>query len=209
MSILGAFQAAQQSAKAANLQRYQQGMDIYNEIIGRYSSGGALAKGVEATLARTKTKDMASGMQSLASSGLANTTMAAGLGKKWEEEVGTPARLSLADTVEQRLSQAQQAKAGFIERRTDTGPDPGMVSSLMRGMGQGSGGFQPQGASRPSPYTFGSSVFGTPEPSPHIYSTPLGGSGYARMQADTKSGVYKPKQPTPSKYSYGESRYYA
>ncbi|KKL50183.1 hypothetical protein LCGC14_2308030, partial [marine sediment metagenome] len=61
--------------------------------------------------------------------------MAAGLGGAWEEDVGASARLSIADIAGQRMTQAQMGKAGFIERRQDTGPDPGMVSQLMQGMG--------------------------------------------------------------------------
>ena len=143
MSILGAFQAAQQSANIANLQRYKQGIGIYDEIIKNWGKGGGFVKGAEATLARTKKKDIAGGMQNLVSSGLAGTTMAAGIGKKWEEEVGAPSRLSIADIAGQRLAQAMEGKAGFIERRQDTGPDPGMVSSLMQAMGN-----QPTGGER-------------------------------------------------------------
>lgn len=136
MSVLGTIQAAQRSANRANLQRYQQGLGLYDQMIAGWKEGGGFVKGAEATLARTKTKDVASGMQSLASSGLAGTTVAAGLPKKWEEEVGTPARLGIADIAGQRLMQAQQAKAGFIERREDTGPDYGAIMSAMQQAGQ-------------------------------------------------------------------------
>ena len=135
-SILGAFQASQAAANKANLARYKEGIGIYDEIISRYGKKGGFVKGQTAQLTRTKTKDVASGMQSLVSSGLAGTTMAAGLGKAWEEDVGAPARLNIADVAGQRLMQAQMGKAGFIERREDTGPDPSLVSSLMQGMGQ-------------------------------------------------------------------------
>jgi len=156
-SILGAFQAAQASANRANLDRYKEGIGIYDTMISNWKKGGGFVKGAKATLARTKTKDVASGMQSLVSSGLAGTTMAAGLGKAWEEDVGAPARLNIADIAGQRLMQAQQAKAGFIERREDYGPDPSLVSSVMQGMGQ---------ASAPDPYggrsTFGANSFYRP-----------------------------------------------
>ena len=142
MSILGAFQAAQRSANVANLQRYKQGLGLYDQMITNWGKGGGFVKGAEATLERTKKRDVAGGMQNLVSSGLAGTTMAAGIGKKWEEEVGAPSRLSIADIAGQRLAQAMEGKAGFIERRQDTGPDPGMVSSLMQGMGN-----QPQSTS--------------------------------------------------------------
>ena len=138
-SILGVFQAAQTRANQANLARYKEGIGLYDQMITNWGKGGGFVKGAEATLERTKKKDMASGMQSLVSSGLVNTTMSAGLGKKWEEEVGAPARLNIADVAGQRLMQAQREKAGFIERRTDSGPDPSMVSSLMQGMGRSSG----------------------------------------------------------------------
>ena len=138
MSIMGTIQEAQRDANRANLQRYQEGLGLYDQMIKGWKKGGGFAKGAKAGLARARTKSMASGMQSLASSGLACTTMAAGLGKKWEEEVGTPARLSIADIAGQWLMQARQAKAGFIERREDYGPDPGMTSQLMQGVGQAS-----------------------------------------------------------------------
>ncbi|MCP4598505.1 hypothetical protein [Neptuniibacter sp.] len=139
-SIMSSFQASQAAATKANLDRYRTGLGIYDEVISRYKKGGGFVKGAEATLARTKKKDVASGMQSLVSAGLAGTTMSAGIGKKWEEEVGSPARLSIADVAGQRISQAQLGKAGFIERRQDVGPDPGMISQLMQGLGRSSGG---------------------------------------------------------------------
>lgn len=152
-SILGSFQAAQAATNRANLQRYQEGKSLYDEIIGRYKAGGGFVKGQIAGLERRKVRGVAAGMMSLSQAGLAGTTLSAGLGKRWEEEVGTPARLSIADIAGQRLSQAQMAKAGFIERRQDVGPDPGMVSSLMRGVGR----------AQPDPYggrtTFGASSF--------------------------------------------------
>jgi len=138
-SILGAFQAAQTSANRANLARYKEGIGIYDQIISRYGKEGGFVKGQTAQLERTKKKDIASGMQSMVSSGLAGSTAAAGLPGAWEEDVGAGARLNIADVAGQRMSQAQLGKAGFIERRQDTGPDPSLVSSLMQGMGQASG----------------------------------------------------------------------
>ncbi len=151
-SILGSFQAAQASANKANLARYKEGIGLYDQMITNWSTGGGFVKGAEATLGRAKKRDMASGMQSLVSSGLSNTTTSAGLGKKWEEEVGAPARLNIADVAGQRLMQAQMGKAGFIERRTDSGPDPGMVMNAMRGMGQSEGSQQPSDPYAPGGY---------------------------------------------------------
>jgi len=218
MSILGAFQAAQQSANIANLQRYKQGIGIYDEIIKNWGKGGGFVKGAEATLARTKKKDIAGGMQNLVSSGLAGTTMAAGIGKKWEEEVGAPSRLSIADIAGQRLAQAMEGKAGFIERRQDTGPDPGMVSSLMQGVGQSTGGYgsynQPYGSEfMPSkgqpgyratrstgvnPYTNASSagtVYGKAKPTTTAWSSYKAPTG-TQVGSSYYGAAYKPKQST-------------
>lgn len=151
MSILGTIQAAQRSANLANLRRYQQGMTLYDQMIAGWKKGGGFVRGAEATLARTKKKDVASGMMSLSQSGLAGTTLSAGLPKRWEEEVGTPARLGIADIAGQRLMQAQQAKAGFIERREDVGPDVGAIMSAMQGMGQASGSGSTWGQYKPHP----------------------------------------------------------
>jgi hypothetical protein len=49
-------------------------------------------KGIEAGLERGRTKAVAGGMQNLVSAGLSNVTTAAGLGKKYEEEVAAPTR---------------------------------------------------------------------------------------------------------------------
>ena len=87
-------------------------------------------------------------MQALVSSGLSSTTQAAGLGKKFEEEVGAPARLQAQDISSQRLSGAEAQKAGFIERREDVGPDYATIASLAQSIGQAGGGGASRGASR-------------------------------------------------------------
>lgn len=89
---------------------------ILNRIIQRYSPGGEFGKGEEALLGRAKTKAMASSQQQLVSAGLAGTTVGAGRGQRWEEEIGMPERLRLEDVRSQRLSEAMGAKAGYLER---------------------------------------------------------------------------------------------
>ena len=214
-SILGAFQAAQAAANKANLQRYKEGIGIYDEIITRYGKKGSFTKGQTAQLERTKKRDTASGMQSLVSSGLAGTTMAAGLGKAWEEDVGAPTRLSIADIAGQRLSQAQLGKAGFIERREDEGPNAALIAQLMQGMGQASVSAGGSSGRRTGP-TFLSESMSSSRPSyPSYVSQSTGQSGYTRMKKAIAAGTYtpsqpkQPRQPTPMKYSYGEQRYYA
>ncbi len=60
-----------------------------------YAPGGAYSKGLDAQLARGSKKAVAGGTQALVSSGLASTSMGAGLAKQYEEEVGAPARADL------------------------------------------------------------------------------------------------------------------
>ena len=85
-----------------------------------YEEGGGYGKGVEAGLERGRTKAMASGMQSLVSSGLAGTTMAAGLGKKYEEEVAMPARARVEETRAGALSGLEAMKAQIIQGATES-----------------------------------------------------------------------------------------
>lgn len=87
-----------------------------DKIIARYQPGGEFGKPEMALLERAKTKTLARQKAGLVSRGMAGTTVGAGLGKKWEEEVGMPAKLGLEDIRTQRLVQAMTAKAGFMER---------------------------------------------------------------------------------------------
>ncbi len=199
MSILGVFQAAQTRANQANLARYKEGIGLYDQMITNWGKGGGFVKGAEATLERTKKKDIASGMQSLVSSGLVNTTMSAGIGKKWEEEVGASARLNIADVAGQRLMQAQREKAGFIERREDSGPDPSMVSSLMQGMGRSEGA--PSGGGR-TQFGYGTTWKGSGRREAPRYSNTRS-SGITRNPYGSRAsgkGVY---QPAVKPYGYG------
>ena len=79
----------------------------------QYAPGGGFGKGVEAGLERGRVKAMASGMQGLVSAGLAGTTMAGTLGKKYEEEVGMPARARVEEQRAQAISGIEMAQAGM------------------------------------------------------------------------------------------------
>jgi len=135
--LLAKFQVQQDAANARNEQRYQEGLSIFDQMIGQYETGGTFEKATEATLARGEKKAVASGTQALVSSGLASTTTAAGLGKKFQEEVGEPARARATDVASQRLNEALSQKAGFIERREDTGPSFSMIAELAKSIGAG------------------------------------------------------------------------
>ncbi len=136
-NLIAQFQAQQEKANLANELRYRQGLDIFDRIIKQQETGGTLQKATEVAIGRGRTKSVAQGMQALVSSGLVSTTQAAGLGKKYEEEVGVPARLQAADISQQRLNQALTGKAGFIERREDIGPDFATIAGLAKSIGAG------------------------------------------------------------------------
>ncbi len=193
-SIGSAFAQASQQARKANEQRYTQGMGLWDEIIQRYQPGGGFGAGAMASYERGKTKAVGAGMQQLVSSGLANTTVAATIGKKYEEEVGTPFKLQLQDVQSQRLTEAQAGKAGFIERRSDVGPDPGLVAGLgqQAGYAQGiqAGGYGGGSTKKPwgSEFSSGLGGFGG-RGGGGGGSTGTQGPGYKATRAGQKPGM--------------------
>ena len=78
-----------------------------------YQPGGGFGVGVEAGLERGRVKTMASGMQGLVSAGLAGTTMAGTLGKKYEEEVGAPIRAGVEEQRGQAISGIEMQEAAM------------------------------------------------------------------------------------------------
>lgn len=127
----------------------------------RYGPGGDFGKDVEAGLQRGRTQALSSGMQNLVSSGLAGTTMAGGLGKKYEEEVAAPTRANLASVRSERISALQtmlaqmeqggyQAGLGreFAASESAAGRSfSASQSALQRGMSR----MSPSGGQRTSP----------------------------------------------------------
>lgn len=81
-----------------------------------YAPGGGFGVGVEAGLERGRVKAMASGMQHLVGAGLAGTTMAGGLGKRFEEEVGAPTRARVEEQRAQALSGIAMQEAGMAQQ---------------------------------------------------------------------------------------------
>lgn len=92
---------------------------VFEKALARYRPGGEYGKGVEAALERGRVKSLASGMQSLVSAGLAGTTVAAGLGKKYEEEVAGPTRARVEETRAERMSSIEMALANIMQRATE------------------------------------------------------------------------------------------
>lgn len=78
-----------------------------------YAPEGGFMAGIEAQLGRGRTRAIAGGMQGLAAAGLAGTSMAGGLARKYEEEVAAP---TMAQATTQRLTALaglMQTEAGF------------------------------------------------------------------------------------------------
>jgi hypothetical protein len=169
-----AFQQQSAAANRANEARYQQGLDIYGEIIKRYGPGGTFMQGATAQIERGLEKAGARGYQDLVSAGLASTTMPSTLRGRLEEDIGQPARLRLEDLRMERLSGAQRDLASFTERREDIGPDMGQFAGLMEGAAQ-----QPR-YSAPTGGTGGGGDFWATQP---LTGNMLGGTG------GTRSGV--------------------
>lgn len=130
--LLAKFQMQQDQANAANEARYSEGMGIYDDIIAQYMPGGSFGAGMEAQIEKGATKAVAQGTQALVSSGLYGTTTQANLRKKYEEDVAGQQRLNLEDLRADRLAQARAGKAGFIERREDTGPSDEVIANLTK-----------------------------------------------------------------------------
>jgi len=129
--IIAKFEEQQEATRAANEARYAESLKLYDEVIEQYQPEGGFLKGAEAELGREKVRTVAEQEQKLVSSGLFGTSIRAGLGSKWEAEVGQPARLKLEDVRMGRLAQALGGKAGAIERREDVGPDYALIAQLV------------------------------------------------------------------------------
>jgi len=126
---LSAIESKREAKVAA---REQEVRSIFDDIIAMYSPEGAYGQGTLAMLDRQKTRDVASATQSLVSSGLFNTTQQAGLGKKWEEEVGMPTRAKLEDVRYGALAGAKAQKAQAISNIEDQQIDYNLIAQLMQ-----------------------------------------------------------------------------
>lgn len=176
-TALEEWKKAQEKANAANEKRYNEAKGIYSGIASQYAPGGQFMSGALANYERQKLRDMSTANQSLVSSGLFNTTIAAGLPSKYEEEVGNPFRLNLEDIRMQRESEAKTNLAGLIERREDVAPDPSLFAQLMQGANSG--------VSIPSMSSMGGSSSGSSGGSSGGYS-----GGYSSGYNSGHSGGY-------------------
>ncbi len=126
--LISGFQKQAEGARQANLARQQRIEGIYSSMLERYQPGGTFEKAGLGQIERAKTKGVGQETQQMISSGMYGTTTAAGTGRRWEADVGAPARLRLEDIMGQRRTGIQQQKAGFLERIQQPYPD---YSALM------------------------------------------------------------------------------
>lgn len=181
--IIANFQAKQEAANLANEQRYAEALSIYDEIIGQYRPEGGFLTGAKAELEKQKGREVAGQTQSLVSSGLFGTSITAGLGQKWEAEVGQPARLKLEDIRMGRLAEALQSKAGLVERREDVGPDYASIAALSAQAASGG-----RGGTYQAPQYPGSGDI-PPDPDWWGAESPFGGRTAAPSTPTQRTGV--------------------
>jgi hypothetical protein len=120
-------------AKSDRQARYGQGLQLMQDAIAQFQPGGAFEQSAMNLYQQGKRNTMASGMQSLVSSGLAGTSNPMVMNKKYEEDVGNPFRMNLAAEQSSRLGSALQNAAGDMSSFQDIYPDAGTLSYLATG----------------------------------------------------------------------------
>lgn len=129
--LVGTFQEEAEAAKAANLARYEQGLGIHEQLVGEFGAGGTMETAAMQRYGQQKQTDIAAQMQQAVSSGMYGTTRPSTYGTAYEQEVGVPYKLQLADIMAQRKAEAMRGQAGFIERREDIPPDPALMAGMV------------------------------------------------------------------------------
>jgi len=124
------FQQLEEEHRARTQKRETEVRGMYDQNIAQYQPGGGFGAGTEAMLGRQKQQYLGSAQQNLISSGLFGSTMGAGLGKKFEEEVGMPTRLKLEDLRYDRLADATRGKADFVTDIQDRIPSYAEIAQL-------------------------------------------------------------------------------
>ncbi|KKM74652.1 hypothetical protein LCGC14_1398150 [marine sediment metagenome] len=128
--------------------------------IAYYQPGGGFGKGVEAGLERGRVKAVSAGMQNLVGAGLAGTTMAGGLGMRYEEEVAAPTRLNIEGQRVQAISGIEMTQAGMFQsarESTELRELQLYLAQLQDGSGGGGGEIRSGGVSHIPAYSYGAS----------------------------------------------------
>ncbi|KKL63083.1 hypothetical protein LCGC14_2178640, partial [marine sediment metagenome] len=104
--------ASRTSTSGVSSATRRQVSSLFAEAKKIYEPGGGYMAGTEAGIARGSKRAVASGVQQLASAGLAGTSIVGGLGKKYEEEIGMPIRQQATTARLGALAGLLQAEAG-------------------------------------------------------------------------------------------------
>jgi hypothetical protein len=196
-SSAGAFADATNAANNANELRYQQGLGLWDKIVSAYAPGGSFGQGAMASYQQGMNKAESSYAQNMVSSGLYDSTTMAGYGGRYEQEVGTPFRLNLADEQTRGYTQGLQGAANFISSKNEQAPNPELMANLTKGAARAptgysspdmGGGYTPQ---KPSTQTTDSGYWqgsGANSPSSYTPTFDAGGdtmygSGYGQGEA--------------------------
>ena len=131
--VTAGFGQAAEKARVANIARQKRIEAMYSEMMARVKPGGVFEKRGLAGIERARVRGVGEETQQMISSGMYGTTTTAGIPRRWEAEVGAPARMSLEDIMEQRRTAIQREKAGFLERIEEPYPDyTTLMSTILR-----------------------------------------------------------------------------
>jgi transposase-like protein len=128
--ILENLQAAQDKTNAANEDRYKQAMSIYDSIVKQYATDGDFQQGIADQMNLASTQAVSKSRHALVQSGLGNVSSRKSMKKKFEEGPAKAAKARAEDARLEGEAKARSAKAGFIERKEDVGPDPNSIAQL-------------------------------------------------------------------------------
>jgi len=129
--LIGQFQTQADEANRMNEERYTQGLGIHEQIVGMFGPESQFGAGYMDQYQRERDRQLATQEQNMISRGLYNTSSATGMASDYEQRVGVPFRMQLADMQMTKQAEALQGQAGFIERREDTPPDPALMANLV------------------------------------------------------------------------------
>ncbi len=184
---------------------------LFKEAKALYAPEGEFMAGTEAAIARGGKRSVASGVQQLASAGLAGTSIVGGLGKKYEEEVGMPARERATSARLGALAGLLQAEAGaelqMAPRYGYQAPTPSYGGGGSRRTTAPRPTAQPRATTRPQPLpTLNLPDYKAPQREPTGYQGVFYGADYYKRQQQPTSAPVSPK-PLSSYYSsslYGQ-----
>ena len=170
--------------------------------MARYQPGGGFGAGIEAGLERGRVKALASGMQNLVSAGLAGTTIAGGLGKKYEAEVAAPTRARVEDIRTERLSALQT----ILAQMEQAGHEAGLSRAFQAAQSKLTRKFQAEQAAAGRQLSAWQTKRATPAAAPTTMPTmrapaaaPITGAYIAASKPQWGAGMTQAAAPTPTR----------